>query len=1511
MADQIPFSIAEEILTKLGSLVAQEIGLARGVRKELKKLGDTLTTIKAMLLNAEEQQQEDPAVENWVRRFKDVIYDADDLLDDFATYELGRGGMARQVSRFFSSSNQVAFHFRMGHGIKDIRGRLDDIANDISRFNFILRVTASMRVANRGRETHSFVLMPEIMGRNEDKKKIVKLLLQSNNEENLFVVAIVGIGGLGKTTLAQLLYNDEEVLKHFDLRLWVCVSEDFDVKVLVRNIIKSASDENVDNLGLEQLKNKLHEKLAQKRYLLVLDDVWNEDFEKWDQLRTLLKVGATGSKVLVTTRNSKVASTMGIDSPYVLEGLEEDQSWALFKSLAFGDDRQNAHPNLLQIGKEITKMCYGVPLVIKTLGRMLHSKTEESQWVSIQKNKNLILLRDGDNILKVLKLSYDNLPSHLKQCFTYCALFPKDYEINKKMLIQLWMAQGYIQLLDEDKELELEDVGDQYFKELLSRSMFQEVNYYYYKMHDLIHDMAQLIVKSEIFILTNNVRTTISQRIHHLSISGWSQGMTVLKEKSLRTLFASDYDDSCANSMVNTLVLNCKRLRVLDLGAGSKAIKLPKSVIKLGHLRYLSLSYGEFEVLPNGFTSLQNLQTLKLWKCEHLKELPRNIRKMINLRHLEIHGCRRLNYMPRGLGELTMLQSLHLEDLDALEYMFENSSSVEPFFPSLKTLELKILPNFKGWCCDQLTTVQLLSSPYLSKLVVWSCESLESLQLPSCPSLSTLEIEWCNRLTTLKLPSCPSLSTLEIKCCIRLTTLELPSCSSLSKLEILCCDSLTTVQLLSYPHLSKLDIRKYESLESLQLPSCSSLSELEISHCDQLTTLELPSCPSLSTLAIHDCHQLTTLELPSCPSLSTLAIHDCHQLTTVQLLSSPHLSELVIGKCKSLESLQLPSCSSLSELEILCCDQLTTLELPSCPSLSTLEIIWCNQLTTLESLSSPHLSKLVIRNCKSLESLPSYPSLSEFLISYCDQLTTVQLLSSPHLSKLVIGNCGNLKSLQLPTCPSLYELEIKKCDQLTTVQLLSSPHLSKLLIGSCKSLELESLLLPSRSSLSELEISHCNQLTVQLLSSPHLSKLVIGNCGNLKSLQLPSCPLSELKINWCDQLTTVQLLSSPHLSKLVIENCGSLESLQLPLCPSLSELEIKKCNQLTTFQLLSSPHLSKLVIDDCTILKSLQLPSLPCLEKLNLVTVHEKILWQIILVSSSLKSLHIQEINDLVSLPDDRLQHLTSLKSLKIVCCRGLMSLFQGIQHLGALEELNIMHCMRLNLSDKEDDDGGSQFQGLRSLRRLYIQQIPKLVSLPKGLQHVTTLETLLITMCDDFTTLPDWISSLTSLSRLKICCCRFKLEDRGINDLVSLPDDRLQHLTSLKSLDIGYCGGLMSLFQGIQHLGALEELRIEDCMQLNLSDKEDDDGGLQFQGLRSLRKLFITGIPKLVSLPMGLQHSTTLESLTIEYCYDFTTLPDWISSLTSLSVLEIRWCPRFKLEDRSKIAHIPTIDIR
>lgn len=191
-----------------------------------------------------------------------------------------QGRIGKQISYFFSSSSQLLFRFKILRGMKHIAKRLDGIEKYIDEFNLIPGVTTLPLEENRQRESHSVWLISEVFGRDKQMEEIVELLMQSSGEENLSTVAIVGMGGLGKTTLARLVYNHERVVKYFDLRMWVCVSTDFEAKILVRNIIRSATGIHVQNLELDQLKIQLHKELNQKRYLLVLDDVWDENPEK-------------------------------------------------------------------------------------------------------------------------------------------------------------------------------------------------------------------------------------------------------------------------------------------------------------------------------------------------------------------------------------------------------------------------------------------------------------------------------------------------------------------------------------------------------------------------------------------------------------------------------------------------------------------------------------------------------------------------------------------------------------------------------------------------------------------------------------------------------------------------------------------------------------------------------------------------------------------------------------------------------------------------------------------------------------------------------------------------------------------------------------------------------------------------------------------------------------------------------------------------------------------------------
>ncbi|WKA13266.1 hypothetical protein VitviT2T_030584 [Vitis vinifera] len=397
------------------------------------------------------------------------------------------------------------------------------------------------------------------------------------------------------------------------------------------------------------------------------------------------------SKIEVTTRNYKVASIMGIDSPFVLKCLKETQSWDLFSKIAFREGQEKVHPNLVEILKEIVNKCNGVPLVIKTLGTILYLKTEESQWLSIKNTEKLLSLGIGnDNILSVLKLSYDNLPIHLKQCFTFCASFPKDYEIEKKLLVELWIAQGYI--LDED-------VGDEYFEGLLSRLLLEEFEKDAYnnllscKMYDLIHDLAQSVIGSEVLTLNDDVKE-ISKEVLHVSLSGPNLKLTALKVKHIRTLLSikrSNQYDSKENVIFNSTFSSSsfKGLRVLGLNH-FYLNSIPKCLDQLTHLRYLDLSKNKFEILPNSITKLKNLQILQLAQCFKLKEFPKDIRESINLRHLENNGCCGVTHMPCGIGELTLLQTLRVFIVGNRGGGFRDDHEIG------RLSELKGLNNLKG-----------------------------------------------------------------------------------------------------------------------------------------------------------------------------------------------------------------------------------------------------------------------------------------------------------------------------------------------------------------------------------------------------------------------------------------------------------------------------------------------------------------------------------------------------------------------------------------------------------------------------------------------------------------------------------------------------------------------------------------------------------------------------------------------------------------------------------------------
>ncbi|KAK2641763.1 hypothetical protein Ddye_023526 [Dipteronia dyeriana] len=834
MAEMIVSPIAEILLGKLGCLAYQEARLIWGFKTDLLKLEKTLKTIKAVLLDAEQQQLHNNGVRVWLEELKDVCYDAEDVLDEFEIEALqrqatvNRGSITQKVWNSLSWPNSVAFRFTIGHKIKKIRERLDEISANKAKFHLTERV--DNRHARREREmTHSFVFDSEVIGRDKEKEEIIELLTKPSDgdDRNISVIPIVGMGGLGKTALVQSVYNNERIDQHFDLKVWVCVSEEFVERPLMISIIKSLTGQNRNEMDIDQLQRILRDALAGKRYLLVMDDVWNENAQKWMDFEKFLLGGANGSKIVVTTRSKRVASIMSTTmdgNGYNLEGLSIGSCLSLFMNCAFkaGQERQ---PNLVKIGEEIVKKCGGVPLAVKSMGSLLLSSTDEYEWKNVRDKDVWNLVQNENNIMPVLKMSYDHLPSYLKQCLALCSIFPKDYQFNNFRIIPIWMANGILQ--SHEKNEELEHIGIRYLMELESSSFLQEFmqmgNLVCFKMHDLIHDLVLSISNNECSMV-NSPSLVISKKVRHVSfvdadiIEDGLPSFVSSIGHSRTILFPSD-EIKPDQSFVDSCVLRFPRLRVLDLN-GSNTEVFPKKIGNLKHLRYLDLSGNrKLKKLSKSICKLQKLETLVLSGCSELKEIPRELRYLINLRRLSIttkqkclpeniigcfnslrflgiNGCENLEYLGGDIGSLKALQTMVIGDCPSLLSLpcdIKYSTSLKTLsITRCEKLNLRIEMEEEDSRQDlnstriQLQSILIRGLPNVEELPQWLLHgnTLESLAIAECPNFMALpeSLQNLQSLQLLGIWDCPKLISLPeaMHRLISLRRLGIEGCPALS-----------------------------------------------------------------------------------------------------------------------------------------------------------------------------------------------------------------------------------------------------------------------------------------------------------------------------------------------------------------------------------------------------------------------------------------------------------------------------------------------------------------------------------------------------------------------------------------------------------------------------------------------------------------------------------------------------------------------------------------------------------
>ncbi|TYI31924.1 hypothetical protein ES332_A04G020900v1 [Gossypium tomentosum] len=1262
----------ELLSAKLLDSVLNFVADHRQVHQQLKLWQSILPEIKTVLNHAEEKQIKDEGVKNWLDDLQDLAYDVDDILDEFAYQELRLKHQKTQPQASTSKIQKLIptcctggnfspisfmFNAKMISKINTITDRLNSL--NTRRSSLGLSEIMSQGATSKGNKPR---LQPaslmdgavEYVGRANEKQEMLELL-NSNNSDGVCVLSIVGMGGMGKTTLAQLVYNDPSIKESFDHKSWVCVSDDFDAVNITKTILRSLDAESRDENDLNLLQVKLKEKLSGKRFLLVLDDIWNESYSDWTILRT--PFGA-GTKIIVTTRLEKVSSNVDSVKAFYLDKLSHHDCLSIFAQHALKARNFDGHLQFKEIGENIVRRCNGLPLAAKAIGSLLRTVQDHSEWEKINESEIWDLPEDPY------------------------------YEFEEEEIILLWRAEGFLQ---SKAKIQGKGLGNQYFQDLVSRSFFQRSgkDKSRFVMHDLMNDLAQSIAGEICCRLEDDKQSKFSLRTRHSAYVSDDGYHSVKKFEafyqmtSLHT-FLPLLHGKCRFYLTNVVVedllprLSC--LRVLSL-RGCEIFDLPDFFENLKHLRYLNFSSTQINCLPDSLCTLYHLETLILRNCSKLKNLPSKIENLVNLHFLDISGADSIERMPSGFDQLAKLQTL--------------SNFVIGEGDGHLIRELKNLSNLRGnFCLSGLENVNgqdVREAKLNGKLGIdglelqWGAD-LENSTRKKEKKLEQLIIEnYGGNLSSLKLRNCKNCKSL-------------PSVGRLPLLKDLSIIGFDQVQKIGVEFFGENQLNPFASLEILSFESLPNWKEWDTCEGDE----KVLKLPSLRELSIKTCPQLLGRLPTHLPSLQKLEIHSCMSLV-VSISSFPSLCELSIRGCAEL----VDDCSSpakeLSFLQTLSLSNISKFNIPADRTMlrfgksEHFEIGGWEELASL----SQHGFSLVGHRFITVGCCPQLQSLeAEEAELQPDKISRVE--------SLMIVSCDRLN--RLPQV--LHELTFLTVMEIQGFRGLVSftennlpPNLKKLKIAGCENLKHlvdENEDNKSMSStlflFKDLEIQNCASLMsfqLQLLRIINCSKLscLFSNTKfpiTLKRLIIKGCPVSEIKSlpRGLDKLIHLQEIM--FFKTFVVDGCGNFGA--LPKCmasiTSLRRLSVLNCSADISFPSEGFPA------------------NLTSLEITNAPKIYRSLVEWGLNSLSSLQELIIggEGCSNVVSFPEEgtRMMLPPSLTRIFLSGFENLEFMFsEGFQDLASLKELMIGDCPKLtSLPEK---------YMLRSLGHLHIFSCPLL----------------------------------------------------------------------------------------------------------------------------------------------------------------------------------------------------------